>query len=74
MLEMIDKVPYLPLLLIGGLLLLAPFTPEPHLFEKLKMLKAGNLTKPVDIFDLLYHSSPLFLLGVKVVRDSLLKS
>ena len=41
------------------LLALAPFYPEPHLWEKLHMLSAGTLTRPLDIFDLLMHSSGL---------------
>ncbi|MCP4009868.1 MAG: RND transporter, partial [Proteobacteria bacterium] len=30
---------------------LAPYTPEPHVWQKLQMLLAGTLGKPVDIFD-----------------------
>lgn len=41
------------------LLALAPFAPEPHLWEKLKMLADGTLTRPLDIFDLLMHGSGL---------------
>ena len=53
----------------------APFSPEPHIWEKLKMLMAGGLVKPVDIFDLLMHSLPFLLLGLKLMfpqksRDS----
>jgi len=47
---------------------LAPFFPEPHIWEKLKMLVAGNLVKPVDIFDLLMHAAPFAVLGLKVLR------
>ncbi len=50
------------------LLALAPFTPEPHLWEKLKMLADGTLVKPLDIFDLLMHGTPLALLALKLVR------
>lgn len=70
---LIDKIPYLPLIFLGAFLMLAPFVPEPHLIEKLKMLKAGTLVKPIDIFDLFYHSLPLFILGIKLVRDHLIK-
>ena len=42
---------------------LAPFVPQPHLTEKLQMLRAGELRKPIDWFDLVMHASP-FLLGV----------
>ncbi|PIE66547.1 MAG: RND transporter [Desulfobacterales bacterium] len=45
---------------------LAPFTPEPHVVEKIKMLVAGTLTRPIDIFDLLFHLTPFVLLVLKV--------
>jgi hypothetical protein len=50
------------------LLALAPFVPEPHLWQKLKMLAAGELHRPLDIFDLIMHGSGLVLLGIKLVR------
>jgi len=37
--------------------------------EKLIMLKNGALKKPIDIFDLFYHSAPLILLIIKFIRD-----
>ena len=58
----------LPILIVACLTLgLAPFVPEPHLWEKLKMLTSGELTKPVDIFDLLLHGTPWILLVIKLV-------
>ncbi len=62
----LEKIPLIPLMIVATFLALAPFTPEPHLWEKLKLLAAGNLTKPVDIFDLLMHSVPLGLLVAKL--------
>ncbi|MEJ1421946.1 MAG: RND transporter, partial [Candidatus Sedimenticola sp. (ex Thyasira tokunagai)] len=44
------------------------FVPEPHLWEKLKMLSAGTLVKPLDIFDLLMHGSPFVVLILKLLR------
>jgi hypothetical protein len=46
-----------------------PFQPEPHLLEKVRMLGAGTLVRPLDIFDLIWHVWPLALLLVKVMRD-----
>ena len=46
---------------------LAPFYPEPHLIEKLRMLFSGNLSRPVDIFDLCWHSWPILLILVRVI-------
>lgn len=61
----LEKIPYALLLPLALLLALAPFTPEPHLWEKLKMLFAGTLVRPIDIFDLLLHGTPLVLLLLK---------
>jgi hypothetical protein len=64
----LDKFP-LPLLAIPAIMLaLAPFAPEPHLVEKLRMLAGGHLTRPIDIFDLFMHGAPLALLLVKLGR------
>lgn len=54
---------------IAALLLgFAPFVPEPHVWEKLKMLADGTLSKPIDIFDLLLHGTPWILLVIKLTR------
>jgi hypothetical protein len=68
MLKWLDDVP-LSMLAIAALLLgLAPFVPEPHLWEKLKMLFAGTLSRPIDIFDLFLHGTPVVLLVLKLLR------
>jgi hypothetical protein len=46
---------------------LAPFVPEPHLWQKLKMLAGGTLTRPVDIFDLMLHGFPFVLLVLRLL-------
>jgi hypothetical protein len=64
----LDRIP-LPMILLPALLLgLAPFMPEPHLWEKLKLLAHGNLSRPIDIFDLLLHGTPVALLILKLLR------
>lgn len=69
--EFIDNLP-LQYLIIGALALgLAPFFPEPHLVEKLRMLFQGTLNKPMDIFDLLMHASLPVLLAIKLIRMAL---
>lgn len=65
----LDKIPFSTLLIIALFLGLAPFTPQPHLVEKLQMLFAGTLTKPIDIFDLFLHGTPVVLLAMKIVRQ-----
>ena len=66
----LDRLPMS--LLIGAALLLglAPFVPEPHLVEKLRMLAGGTLRRPIDIFDLVYHLLPVVLLLLKLVRSA----
>jgi len=61
------KLPWIVLILGSLTLGLAPFTPLPHLFEKIQMLSSGELTRAVDIFDLLLHGLFPLLLIVKVV-------
>jgi hypothetical protein len=68
MLKFLDKIPYTVLLIFTVFMLLAPFTPMPHVVEKILMLKNGTLHKPVDIFDLFFHLFPLILLILKVRR------
>ncbi|GHC16295.1 MULTISPECIES: hypothetical protein [Gemmobacter] len=71
MLNLLDQMP-LNLLILAALTLgLAPFVPEPHIWEKLKMLASGTLAKPIDIFDLLLHAAPFILMGAKLVRMAL---
>ena len=67
MFKIIEKIPFMPLLLIAIIMLLLPVTPMPHVLEKLIMLKNGELTQGIDIFDLFYHLAPSILLIVKVV-------
>ena len=64
----LDKIPFTMLLMVSLMLGLAPFVPEPHVVEKLKMLFDGTLAKPIDIFDLLMHGTPWVLLGLKSIR------
>lgn len=59
----------LPLILLACLLLgLAPFVPEPHVWEKLKLLFDGGLVRPLDMFDLLLHGAPFLVLALKLWR------
>ncbi|MBP6582056.1 MAG: RND transporter [Chromatiaceae bacterium] len=66
----IDRLP-LTLFVVATLTLgLAPFVPEPHLWEKLRMLANGELARPIDIFDLILHATPWLLLAIKVTRSA----
>lgn len=64
----LDQIPVSYIVLACLTLGLAPFVPEPHLWEKLKMLAAGQLGRPMDIFDLVLHGAPFVLLAAKLVR------
>jgi len=52
---------------------LAPFTPEPHIWEKIKMLQGGTLTGAVDIFDFAMHGLPFVLLLIKLLSKAMEK-
>jgi len=70
MLDFIREIPY-PLLIAATIFMaLAPFSPEPHLVEKFRMLSQGTLTKPLDIFDLFWHLLPAALLLTKFILEN----
>lgn len=66
MIEWIQSLPISILVILCLTLGLAPFVPEPHIWEKLKMLAAGNLKRPIDIFDLAMHGLPFLLLILRL--------
>ena len=65
--SLIQSMPVWVLVILCLTLGLAPFVPEPHIWEKLKMLAAGTLTRPIDIFDLLLHGAPFVLLLLRLI-------
>jgi hypothetical protein len=67
--SILDRIPYALLIFFAVFMLLAPFKPMPHLYEKWIMLKEGTLTRPLDIFDLFYHLVPTIFLLLKVYKD-----
>ena len=66
--KVIDDIPWTLALLLCATLGLAPFAPVPHLWEKLGMLVSGELTRAIDIFDLVLHGAPFALLAGKGLR------
>ena len=66
--SLLDRIPLVPLAIFAILLALLPFVPQPHLFEKIGMLLDGTLARPVDIFDLFWHSWLLVVLVLKLIR------
>ena len=65
----------LPVIIVFAVLLgTAPFGAQPHLLEKLEMLASGNLTRPIDIFDLFLHGTPLVILVIKLWRMAIART
>lgn len=64
----LDTLPLRWVVIVSVWLAVAPIVPEPHLVEKLRMLLQGTLTRPLDIFDLLLHATPLPILAIKLWR------
>ena len=65
----LDNIPMQTLVIATIFLGLSPFVPEPHLWQKLNMLMAGELVKPIDIFDMFFHAAPAMLLIAKIARN-----
>jgi hypothetical protein len=64
----LDKIPFRTAIVMTIFLGILPVSPEPHIWQKLKMLVAGDLGNPVDIFDLLFHAAPGLVLIAKIYR------
>jgi hypothetical protein len=69
--HLLDQIPLNLAILVALTLGLAPFFPEPHIWEKLKMLAGGTLVRPLDIFDLALHGLPWLVLMAKLARMAL---
>ena len=65
----LDALPWSYVIIACLTLGLAPFFPEPHIWEKLKMLASGTLVRPLDIFDMFLHAAP-FLLALAKAEDA----
>lgn len=64
----LDRIPFPLLIALAVFMLGAPFVPEPHLVEKARLLSEGRLTRPIDMFDVVWHLLPAILLGLKLAR------
>jgi hypothetical protein len=63
---MANLLDYKFLIPIALLLGFAPFFPQPHIVERIRMLLAGTLKKPIVIFDLAWHAWPFALLAYRI--------
>jgi hypothetical protein len=66
----LDRIPLWGLAVGAVFMALAPFVPEPHLWRDLKWLVAGDLTRPEDVFDIVWHSTLPVLLVIRLGRDA----
>lgn len=64
--ELLQYKYLIPLALLLGF---APFYPQPHIVEKIRMLMDGTLNRPLDIFDLVWHAWPFALLAYRIVSE-----
>ena len=71
--QFLDNIPWWVALAAALTLGLAPFFPEPHIVEKLRMLSAGTLRRPIDIFDFCLHAAPWLLLFAKLLRMAMVR-
>ncbi len=69
--EMLEQLPLSYAVIAAATLGLAPFVPEPHIWEKIKMIKAGTLKRPIDVFDFILHAAPFVVLVAKLVQISI---
>ena len=76
MLKFIDNFPFSTLIIMTVMLAILPYPMQemPHSLEKLQMLFAGQLTKPLDIFDLVMHTGLILVLVIKSYRYYLIKN
>lgn len=72
--SLIDRIPLMMVVVLCATLGLAPFVPEPHVWEKLKMLASGELRAIVDWLDFAMHGVPWLLLIAKLARMALVSS
>ena len=64
----LDRIPLYLIIPPAVLMAISPIGQQPHLIEKLGMLFSGDLTRGIDIFDLLMHGLPSVLLIHKIYR------
>jgi hypothetical protein len=63
------QIPYRMLVPLAVLMAILPLGAQPHLIEKVGMLRAGTLTRLLDILDLLMHGGLLGVLALKAIMD-----
>jgi len=64
----LDRAPLFWLIALAVWMAGAPFTPEPHLVEKVRMPFQDTLRRALDVSDLFIHATPMVLLAVRLAR------
>lgn len=72
--QFINKLPTLPIILMGSWMAIAPVFPEPHLVQKFLMAMNGDAFRLIDVFDVLMHGGLGLLAAVKLWRVVLRRS
>jgi hypothetical protein len=71
--KVLDTISWPVVLVLCLTLGLAPYVPEPHVWAKLQMLLSGSLSKPLDIFDFVFHGVPWLILAAKAIRGYIIR-
>lgn len=66
--KILDSLPAGPAMFLGGLFFFMPIMPEPHLWEKAKMIAGGLPMKPIDWLDIVMHAGAGILALAVFVR------
>jgi len=66
----LHRPPMAMLVVMAVVLGVMPAGMEPHLIQKLRMLMHGALNRPVDIFDLFWHSWPLIWIALRLITPA----
>jgi hypothetical protein len=69
MLSLLERLPWVWLLVLAAWMAIAPITPEPHQVEKLRLLVHGAPVRPLDVLDPVMHATPLLLVALKLWRQ-----
>ena len=70
----LNKISYNKLGIFALIMALMPIFPEPHLVQKFHMALDGLLSKPLDVFDVFWHTLPIWIMCLKyVTRNSSVK-
>lgn len=65
--SMLLELSWSPLVTVAIVLAVMPITPEPHLLQKARWLIQGQPFRPIDVFDVVFHLAPTFVIVAKLI-------